>query len=191
MPDRFLRPILIASVLWISWLLMMLVHESGHVLGGIASGGTVRQMVWHPAILSRTDVSPNPHPRIEVWAGPALGSLIPLAVAGLVALLRVRVAYLVWAVAGFCLIANGVYLGVGSYDPVGDAKELILHRTPAWCLATFGVCASLLGLGIWNHISPRFGFGSRPERISRSDVYRCAVVAIVLTALGFLFGNRG
>jgi hypothetical protein len=111
-------------------------------------------MVWHPAALSRTDVWPNPHPLIEVWAGPAVGSLVPLVIAGVASAFRLRVGYLVWVVAGFCLIANGAYLGVGVVSPVGDAAELIKHGTPNWWLAAFGVativpgfCASARGWG--------------------------------------------
>ncbi|HWE96938.1 MAG TPA: hypothetical protein VG269_23455, partial [Tepidisphaeraceae bacterium] len=75
MPHRFHQLLLVFSILWLSWLTMMLVHESGHVIGALCTGGRVRRVVWHPAVISRTDVQPNPHPIIEVWAGPVIGSL--------------------------------------------------------------------------------------------------------------------
>src|SRR4051812_33531439 len=113
MPWRFRQILAVGGILWISWLTMMLVHECGHVLGGLATGGRVRQVVWHPAVISRTDVRPNPHPLIEVWAGPIFGSVFPILIASVASLVRFRASYLFWVVAGFCLIANGAYIGIG------------------------------------------------------------------------------
>jgi hypothetical protein len=48
--------------LFVSWLLMQAVHESGHVLGARLGGGTVAQVVLHPLTISRTDLAANPHP---------------------------------------------------------------------------------------------------------------------------------
>ncbi|HVT89357.1 MAG TPA: hypothetical protein VHD56_10930 [Tepidisphaeraceae bacterium] len=81
MPRRFRQILLVGGILWTSWLAMMLVHECGHVLGGLATGGTVRRVVWHPAVISRTDVKPNPHPLVEIWAGPIFGSMLPVVIA--------------------------------------------------------------------------------------------------------------
>ncbi len=96
MIDRLRRPVLLVSVLWLSWLSMMLVHEVGHVVGAWSTGGRLQRVVWHPAVISRTDVWPNPHPVIEVWAGPVIGSLIPLMLAGIASKTRLNFAYLVW-----------------------------------------------------------------------------------------------
>src|SRR5438045_9111146 len=120
MPRRVRQILFIVSILWISWLAMMLVHESGHVLGAVFTGGRVRRVVWHPAVISRTDVRPNPHPLIEVWAGPVVGSVVPLAVAVLASVIRLRVAHVLWVVAGFCLIATGAYIGICAGRPVGQ-----------------------------------------------------------------------
>ncbi len=58
MRRRLDRLLLIATILWVSWLKMMLVHKSGHVLGGTCSGRTIRKVIWHPAFILRTDVEP-------------------------------------------------------------------------------------------------------------------------------------
>jgi hypothetical protein len=42
------------------------------------TGGTVERVVLHPLSISRTDVSPNPHPVAVVWLGPIVGSVVPL-----------------------------------------------------------------------------------------------------------------
>jgi hypothetical protein len=56
--------------------------------------------------------------------------------------------------AGFCLIANGVYLGVGWIDNAGDAGDLLRRGTPVWVLVGFGLLASGGGLYLWHRLGP-------------------------------------
>ena len=74
------RILFVVASLGLSWLGMMAVHELGHVIAAMMSGGTVVRIVLHPAAISRTDVSPNPFPLLVAWSGPILGSLIPCTV---------------------------------------------------------------------------------------------------------------
>lgn len=104
-------------------------------------------------------------------------------------MLRPRIAYLPWSLAGFCLIANGVYLGIGAIDPVGDARDLIQLGTPRWALVLFGIAAGLPGLWIWHRISPQLGFGNAPAEPIPAHAWTCAALAAILTALAFTFGN--
>jgi hypothetical protein len=191
MPRRFYQIILVGGILWASWLTMMLVHECGHVLGALATGGTVRRVVWHPAVISRTDVRPNPHPMVEVWAGPAFGNILPIAIASMASLTRLRVAYLLWVVAGFCLIANGAYIGIGAIRPIGDAGELVAHGMARWPMATFGLLTVGSGFWIWDRVSPRLGFGAVTTAISAKHAYAVLAVAALMTVIGLAFGNRG
>ena len=69
---------LIGTFIGFSWLAMQAVHELGHVLGAITTGGHVTKVVLHPCTISRTDVHPNPHPLFVVWAGPLVGSVLPV-----------------------------------------------------------------------------------------------------------------
>ena len=55
----------------------MLVHECGHILAAVCTGGTVTRLEWPLWGFSRTDVSPNPHPLPVAWAGPLFGALTP------------------------------------------------------------------------------------------------------------------
>jgi hypothetical protein len=183
--------LLVVSILWLSWLTMMLVHECGHVLGALATRGQVRRVVWHPAVISRTDVRPNPHPLIEVWAGPIFGSAVPFVVAAAASLLRLRVAYLSWVIAGFCLIANGAYIAIGASHPIGDAQELVAHGMARWPMGVFGSIAVATGFWIWHRVSPRLGFGPLPAEISARHAYLTLAVAATMTAVGFAFGDRG
>jgi hypothetical protein len=85
---RLAQLALLASFPSFSWLAMQVVHEAGHVLGAAVSGGTVHQVVLHPSTLSRTDVFPNPHPLVVVWAGPVVGAMLPLGICLIAAALR-------------------------------------------------------------------------------------------------------
>jgi hypothetical protein len=111
---------------------MMAVHELGHVVGAVVTGGTVERVVLHPLAISRTDVSPNPNPVLVVWAGPLVGVLLPLALLVIFKVGRVSLAYLSQFFAGFCLIANGAYIGVGSFARIGDAGDMLRHGSPRW-----------------------------------------------------------
>ena len=85
--------VLIGSTLIASWLGMQAVHESGHVLGAHLTGGRVARVVLHPLTISRTDLSHNPRPLLVVWAGPAVGVLLPLVLWGVAAGLRLPGAF--------------------------------------------------------------------------------------------------
>jgi hypothetical protein len=176
------RIILIAALLPLCWLAMQVVHEAGHVVAAWATGGTVTVVVLHPLAISRTDVSPNPHPLAVVWAGPVVGSLIPL-LAWLQAMRRKLPATFLWRFfAGFCLIANGVYLGTAIITPVGDAADLVRLGMPVWSMAVFGGIATVAGFVLWNGLGPSFGIGADPQPVSLRHAIATVLlfVAIVL-----------
>ena len=129
---------------------MMATHELGHVLHAWASGGRVERVVLHPLAISRTDVSPNPHPQFVAWGGAIWGTLIPLALVPLVRRLAPAYAQGAGLFAGFCCVANGLYLSIGSLDRVGDAGDLLRHGAARWQLWLFGVPVCLLGLWCWH-----------------------------------------
>lgn len=152
---RIHQIVFLLSVVGLCWLGMMAVHELGHVIGALSSGGRINRVVLHPAAISRTDVQPNPAPVLAVWAGPLLGSLLP--VTGLLFLRRVSFyRSLAMFFAGFSLIANGAYIGVGCLEGIGDAGEMLRHGTPVGIMLIFGICAILWGLWLWHRLgSPR------------------------------------
>jgi hypothetical protein len=153
---RTRRILLGALLIYPFWLAMMAVHELGHVLGAIATGGTVTNVSIPLLGFSRTDVSPNPWPQVEVWCGPIIGAALPLVLAW--ALLRTRARIVALLFAGWCLIANGAYIGIGWIDRVGDAGELVRHGTSTSLLIAFGVAACGVGLYIWHLL------GAAPNR---------------------------
>ena len=56
--------------------------------------------------------------------------------------------------AGFCLVANGAYIGVGWSLEAGDAADLLRMGTPVWLMIAFGLTASAGGLWLWHTLGP-------------------------------------
>lgn len=173
---------LIASFLPLCWLGMMAVHELGHVVAARATGGTVAKVVLHPLAISRTDVLPNPSPLVVAWAGPTVGSLLPLAACAISRATDLSVHFLLRFYCGFRLIANGAYIGFGSLDGISDAGDILARGSPIWCLWLFGLIAVPLGFALWHRLGPDFGLGE-----SRGDVRPFAAYAslsLLLLTLG-------
>jgi len=181
--SRAWQLLLVLSVLGLSWLGMMAVHELGHVLNCILSGGTVVRVVLDPREISRTDISPNPHPQFVAWGGAVWGTLIPLVA---FAVLRFGVKRFVGPAsffAGFCAIANGLYLAVGSRAGVGDAGDLLRHGAATWQLLVFGVPATTLGLWLWNGLGPRFGLDAAAAKVTRKTAIGAALTLAAVVAV--------
>jgi hypothetical protein len=160
---------------------MQAVHEFGHVIHAAISGGQVARVVLHPAEISRTDVAPNPYPLFVAWGGPIWGCIIPVAVAFLCRKLASPVSEIARFFAGFCLIANGAYIGTGIVYPVGDAEQLLRHGAPAWTLAAFGLIAILAGLWFWHRLGENNDHnGIRFQARPASALTMAAVVVIVV-----------
>ncbi len=173
-----------------AWLAMMAVHELGHVLHAWESGGTVVRVVLHPLEISRTDVAPNPHPLWVAWGGALWGTLIPLALWGLARRYCRKVAYLATFLAGYCCLANGLYLAVGSLSGVGDAGDLLRHGAARWQLLLFGLPTSLLGLWLWNGLGPQFGLGPNRQQIETPMVITLTAALSLLVVLELLLSPR-
>ena len=187
---RFHQVLLILSTLLGSWLGMQAVHESGHVLGATLSGGRVARIVLHPLTVSRTEFSANPRPLLVAWTGPVAGVVLPLLLWGTAARLRLAAAFALRFFAGFCLIANGAYLAIGSFDRVGDAGDLLRHGSPAWTLWLFGLLAVPAGLGLWHRQGRHFGLGASGGRVQHGVAYGSLAACVLLVILGLLVGGE-
>lgn len=144
---------LIASIV-LCWFLMLAFHELGHVIGAMTSGGVVERVVLHPLTISRTDVHPNPQPLWVVWLGPIVGCLIPLSLWWSVPQQFKFARKLALFFLGFCLIANGAYVGIGAFDSVGDCGTMLKHGSPFWTLVLFGAVTASTGLYAWHSLGP-------------------------------------
>ncbi len=188
--NRLQQCVLIGSFLPLCWLGMMGVHESGHVIAGWLTGGTVTKVVLHPFAISRTDVVPNSMPLVVVWAGPVVGVALPLLIWGAILGLRFPGTYLARFFAGFCLIANGAYIGVGSFDGVGDAGEMLRCRTPIWLLWLFGILTIPFGFVCWHRLGTHFGLGQSHGRVDARDAYLSLTLLLIALTIAFTLSPR-
>ncbi len=171
---------MVVVLLPVFWWGMMAVHELGHVVGAWATGGVVQHVELMPWRFSRTDVDPNPQPGVVVWCGPVVGVVLPLATWLVMRWCRAIVAgdnpqvhargyriteRLLRGFAGFCLIANGGYIGAGSLLLAGDTYVMHLTGTPKWVMITFGLVCITLGLWLWHTLgSVRTGLTAEAKR---------------------------
>lgn len=163
MPRVFKIASLIVGI-YAAWLAMMALHESGHVLHAWLSGATVENVVLPLLGFSRTDLANNTHPGFVAWGGAVWGSMLPLAILAAARVVKWRYRHVPRFFAGFSLIANGAYLGVGWLLTDGDAADLVRLGAPTWALIAFGGTAVAFGLLLWHGLGPRFGLGTRPAR---------------------------
>lgn len=132
-----------ASLLLAAWLVMILTHELGHIVGGICGGGTLVALDLYPWRLPYSIFSPDPNPLVTIWAGPLLGAGAPLIAA---LLIRREEA---WFVANFCLLANGSYIALGWIvgDSHLDAAKLL--QAGAYPLSLVVYCGVTIGFGYY------------------------------------------
>jgi hypothetical protein len=182
--------ILIGSCALGSWLGMQAVHELGHVVGARLTGGSVARVVLFPLTISRTDVTYNPSPLVVVWAGPIVGVLVPLLVWRVAIKARLPDAFVPRFFAGFCLVANGLYISVGSFAGIGDCGEMLRQGSSPWQLWLFGVVTVPFGLWLWHGQGEHFGLGKAKGRVSRAAAYRSLAAFAALLVLGFVVGGE-
>ncbi len=181
---------LILSTLCLSWLAMMIVHETGHVVAAWICGERVEKVVLHPIRISRTDVSHDHHPLIVVWSGPVAGSCLPLLALGLARRIGFRAWYVVQFFAGFCLIANGAYLGVGGFEGIGDAGDLVRFGARPWHLIAFGIVGIPSGFVLWHGLGRHFGLRSADGEVDRVVTIRTFGVLLIIVVIELLV-DRG
>lgn len=140
---------------YVAWLAMLAVHEAGHVLHAAATGGKVVRVDLPLLGFSQTHLSRNPRPGVVAWGGALWGCALPAAAWAACSSRRRRLKTSLQLFAGFCLIANGAYLGVGWINGVGDTGDLMRHGTPAWVLAIVGLTLTGAGLYLWHRLGAR------------------------------------
>ena len=180
---RVYQCVLILGTLAASWLAMQAVHELGHALGAVVSGGKIAAVVLHPARISYTHLSENPSPLLVAWLGPLCGIALPLVAAAVTRYAKLPGWYLVQFFAGFCLVANGSYLAFGSLCEIGDAGDLLRLGTPDALLWLFGLITIPLGVWLWNGLGRHFGLGASRGQVNRSAAW--VVLALLAVLISF------
>jgi hypothetical protein len=121
---------------------------------------------------------------VRCWS-PLFGVLIALGLWSVAARLRLPGVYVLRFFAGFCLIANGAYIGIGSFAQVGDCGQMLRHGSSLWQLWLFGAVTVLAGLWLWHRLGPHFGFGPAEGQVNPRVAYASLVVCVLLLVLGF------
>ena len=84
--------------------------------------------------------------------------------------------------AGFCLVANGVYIGIGHFLADGaDPSVMMENGSPRYLLGLFGVVAFPLGLYLWHRQGPHFGLGIANGKIDLRAALISAGLFLALT----------
>ena len=159
---------------------MQAVHELGHCIGAWLTGGRVLAVVLHPLTISSTIYSRNPHPLFVVWAGPLIGAILPFIVFLLAAKFVIPALFLFRFFAGFCMLVNGLYIGLGSFIEFLDAGDMMNYGSPQWTLILFGIVTTSIGLYLWNGLGPYFGLGEAKGAVSRKATV-CSVLLFLST----------
>lgn len=186
--DRVPQSVLIVSTLIGAWLGMQAVHEFGHVVGAWLTGGIVERVVLDPFTISRTDVEPNPRPLVVVWTGPLLGAITPVALWSIAAACQWPAAFVLRFFAGFCLVANGLYIAVGSFWRIGDCGVMLQHGASIWQLWLFGAITVPIGFALWNGQGSHFGLGRDARPVSPRIAWGTCAAAALLFMIGMVAG---
>ncbi len=178
-PATIVRTFILASFCWVG---MTWVHECGHVLGCLISGGRIDHVVLAPWCFSRTDPAFDPHPLITVWSGPLFGSLFPLTLS-----LCVYNISLLRLLAAFCLLANGLYIFFASFTPLADASVMLKNGSPHWTLWIFGLSAFAASLPLFHSLGPRLSLDKIPSPYTRRQILIVLMLTLSLSLAGALF----
>jgi hypothetical protein len=137
-----------------SWYVMMAPHETGHCAAAWGSGGAITSVDIPLLGFSQTHCHVNPRPLFVAWAGPAGASLLALLLAGIAQFLPGLRKQVLLYYGGFSLIANGLYIGLGAFERVGDCATLLNHGAQVWQLVAFGTVMTILGAFCWHRMGP-------------------------------------
>ena len=187
---RIEQVILIITFLGFSWLAMQATHELGHVVGAWATGAEINKVALHPCIFSRTDIGRNPHPSIVVWTGPIIGSMLPLLVFLTARLCRCPGLYLFRFFAGFCLIANGMYIAFGPSKGAVDTAIMLRHGSSRWIMVIFGICTVSLGLCFWHRQGPHFGLAVAGGKVNRQAVIVSVALLMAIVTVELIINSK-
>jgi hypothetical protein len=146
--------------------------------------------VLHPLALSRTDVNPNPHPLLVVWAGPVLGSVVPLGAWAVAKLLRWPHVFVWRFFAGFCLVSNGVYLVGGSFARGADPGDLMRLGMSEAVLISLGLVGAVSGFWLWHRQGQHFGLGNSGGEVQTGAVIASVILLAVIVTGELICGSK-
>jgi hypothetical protein len=138
----------------LSWYGMMVVHEAGHCLGALVTGARIGSVEVPLVGFSRTVLTRSRRPALAVWAGPVFGATAPLALLLFLKAAAPLARHVLRFFAGLCLLANGLYIGIGAFLLAGDCLDLRRCGSPLWLELAFGAACTCGGLYAWHRMGP-------------------------------------
>ena len=146
---------LVMAMTAFSWLWMQWTHEAGHMIAGVATGAKIERVILDPRTFSMTQFESTPYPLVAVWGGPLIGVVLGAAIPLLLAYKFKRLRFELGLITAFVLLANGLYIGIGAFNPVGDAVSMTKHGSPRWTLIMFSmpclIAARMSLFHAWRH----------------------------------------
>jgi hypothetical protein len=85
--------------------------------------------------------------------------------------------------AGFCLIANGAYIGLGSFQRIGDCGVMLRNDSPIWLLWLFGIVTVPAGLWPIDGTREYFRLGKHQGRFKPRAIFVTSVALLALVVL--------
>jgi hypothetical protein len=102
---------------------------------------------------------------------------------------KLRGAFVLRFFAGFCLIANGLYIGIGSFEGVGDCGEMLRSGAQPWQLWLFGLATAPVGLWLWHRQGEHFGLGARQGKVDERVAYAMLGIAVAVLVVTVIVGG--
>lgn len=190
MSGRVRQILLLATFLPWCWLMMMVVHELGHVLAAWSTGATIERVILHPLTISQTVVGENPRPLVVSLAGPLMGALAPLLTWVVLRAVCAGMSGFARFFAGFCLVANGIYLALGSWTGDGDAGDLLQLGMPWGLITAVGMFLFGGGFALWHGIGATFGLRGQHELVTWRAVGLTTGLLAVTISVQLAFSSR-
>jgi hypothetical protein len=126
-----------------------------------------------------------------VWGGPLVGSIFPLLLLALASACRLPGLYMFRFFAGFCLVANGVYIGIGwALADGADPSVMTENGSPRWLLVLFGLLAAPIGLYLWHRQGSHFGLGEAKGNVNMRAALISATLLLALAGAELLRNVR-
>jgi len=110
---------------------------------------------------------------------------------GLALVCRLPGRYLFRFFAGFCSVANGVYIGTGwLVNDEADPWVMTENGSPVWLLVLFGVFTVPLGLYLWHRQGAYFGLAEAGGKVNMKATLMSAALFVALAGAEVLRNVR-
>ncbi|MFC1497760.1 hypothetical protein ACFLS1_04695 [Verrucomicrobiota bacterium] len=87
-------------------------------------------------------------------------------------------------------MTNGAYIGIGSFDRLMDAGDMMSYGSPQWLLILFGIVTGAGGLWLWNGIGTKFGLGEAKGKVSRSATITSLALFLLVAGIELAIGSK-